>query len=175
MDRKRTDAGTINYAVYENNSEYRGQANVKLPDKSNKTITVNGAGIPGDVELPVVGHYNALSATFTFTDANKDTYKMCEQRKHTIMIYAAKQTYNAVAGRMETHSYKHIMDLYPKTRTSGEIAPASLQGASVDFALLSLKSYIDNELVEDFDPLNFRDVDSSGNDALAEVRSALGK
>ena len=35
--------------------------------------------------------------------------------------------------------------------------------------------YIDGELVDDYEPINFKDVDNTGKDNLAAVRSALGK
>lgn len=35
----------VNYAIYENGSEYLGTAKVKLPDMKYKTTSVSGTGI----------------------------------------------------------------------------------------------------------------------------------
>ena len=94
------DAGIINYAVYENGSEYLGMANVTLPNQSHKILTVNGAGIPGDIDLPVLGHKDAMRATFNFTDAPPAAYKLAEMRRHVIDIRAAHEEYDATAGKI---------------------------------------------------------------------------
>ncbi len=169
------DAGIINFAVYENGSEYLGMANVALPDRSNKKLTVNGAGIPGDIELPVIGHRDAMTAKFTWTDVNSDTYKLWEQRRHLIDLRAAHEGYDSASGTIGVHAYKYVMEVIPTARTNGTVAPSSPQGSSIDVSVLSIKEYIDGKLVEDFEPINFKDIDSTGHDNLAAVRNALGK
>ena len=169
------DTGIINFAVYENGSEYLGLANATLPDKVNKKQTVNGAGIAGDVDVPVVGNYDAMSLKLTFTDVNDHTYKICTAGRRIITLNAAHEQYNSTKGEIEIVPHKYVIEALKTGRTNGTVAPASMQGASVDFSVLSLKEYINGELVEDFDPINFKDIDASGTDNLAAVRSALGK
>ena len=169
------DAGIINYAVYENGSEFYGMANVVLPNQENKVLTVNGAGIPGDIDLPVLGHKNAMRATFNFTDANASAYKLAEMRRHVVDIRAAHEEYDATAGKIVVRAYKHVLEIIPVTKTGGTIAPSAAQAASGEYTVLSQKDYIDGKLVGDYDPVHFKDIDSSGTDNLAAVRSALGK
>lgn len=45
----------INFAVYENAVEYYGMAEVTLPEISNLTAEVQGAGISGNFESVVLG------------------------------------------------------------------------------------------------------------------------
>lgn len=168
-------AGVINFAVYENGSEYLGIAKVTLPDAENKTITVNGAGIAGDVDIPVPGHRNAMTATITFTDATEAAYKLAENRKHTIDLRAAHEEFDRTAGAVKVVAYKHILDIIPKKLGGGDVAPATPQSISGEYSVLARKDYIDGRLVCDIDPINFKDIDASGNDSLAKVRSALGK
>ncbi len=168
-------AGVINFAVYENGSEYLGIAKVTLPDTENKTFTVNGAGIAGDIDMPVPGHRNAMTATIEFTDATEAAYKLAEHRKHTIDLRAAHEEYDSTVGAIAVKAYKHILDVIPKKLGGGDVAPASPQSISGEYSVLSRKDYIDGVLVRDIDPINFKDVDASGNDSLAAVRSALGK
>ena len=49
------NAGIINFEVYENGTNYMGIASVNLPQVTKKTFTVNGAGVAGDVDIPVKG------------------------------------------------------------------------------------------------------------------------
>ncbi|MBQ6052981.1 MAG: phage major tail tube protein [Clostridia bacterium] len=169
------DAGIINYAVYENGSEYLGMANVTLPNQSHKILTVNGAGIPGDIDLPVLGHKDAMRATFNFTDAPPAAYKLAEMRRHVIDIRAAHEEYDATAGKIVVRAYKHVLEIIPVTKNGGTVAPSAAQAASGEYTVLSQKDYIDGKLVGDYDPVHFKDIDNSGTDNLAAVRSALGK
>lgn len=168
-------AGVINFAVYENGSEYLGIAKVTLPDTENKTLTVNGAGIAGDIDIPVPGHRNAMTATIEFTDATEAAYKLAENRKHTIDLRAAHEEYDRLSGAIKVVTYKHILDVIPKKLGGGDVAPSNPQSISGEYSVLSRKDYIDGRLVRDIDPVNFKDVDASGTDSLAAVRSALGK
>jgi phage tail tube protein FII len=169
-------AGIINFAVYEDGVEYLGIANVKLPDWSNKKLTVNGAGIPGDVDIPIPGHFDAATMSISFTDANKAAYQLTEQRRHTIDIRVAHEEYDATAGKIVIKSHKHVLEVMPlKIGGNGTIAPSAAQAASGDYTVFSQADYIDGVMMGKHDVLNYRDIDSSGTDRLAAVRSALGK
>lgn len=169
------EAGIVNFAIYENGSEYLGMADVTMPTRTNKKLTANGAGIAGDVDIPVVGHRDAMTVSIKFTDITRDTYKLREMRRHIIDLRAAHEEYDKTSGKIVVHAYKHVMEVLPLTATDGTVAPAAGQGASGEYSVLSIKDYVDGKLVGDVDPLNYKDVDSSGTDLLAEVRAALGK
>lgn len=167
--------GTINWALYENGSEYLGTASMTDADRSHKMLTVNGAGIAGDAEVPVVGHYDALNTTISFRTATEDACRLFETRRHLLDCRAAVEEYDATSGELRVHAHKIIMECLPKSISGGEIAPSSPQPKSVVMSVIARKYYIDETLKEDYQPLNFVDIDASGKDNLAAVRSALGK
>ena len=55
------DESVINFAVYEDSVEYVGMAGVTLPNLAAIVQTLSGAGIAGNVEVPVLGHYDVMS------------------------------------------------------------------------------------------------------------------
>lgn len=167
--------GTINFAVYENGSEYYGIATITDADRSNKTFTLNGAGIAGDVEIPVLGHRDAFNTTVAFRTATADACRLYETRRHILDCRGAVEEHDPTSGEIRVHAHKVIMECFPKSISGGDIAPASPQPTSVVMSVTSRKYYIDDALMEDYQPLNFHDIDASGNDNLAEVRAALGK
>ncbi len=169
------DAGIINYAVYEDGSEFMGIANVTLPDQVNKTLAVNGAGIAGDVNMPIPGHKEAMTCTISFRNAPEAAYKLCESRRHILDLRVAHEDFDTTAGQIKVKPHKHILEVIPTKMTGGTLAPSAAQAASGEYSVISIKTYIDGKLVLDFDPMRWRDVDASGNDNLAAVRSALGK
>lgn len=169
------NAGIINFEVYENGTNYMGIASVNLPQVTKKTFTVNGAGVAGDVDIPVKGHADAMSVTIQFIDAPEAVYTLAEERKHTLDIRAAHEIYDSTTGTIKVVAYKHILEVIPKSLGNGTVAPSAAQAASGEYSCLSIKDYIDGKLVRHYDPINYIDIDSSGIDKLADVRSALGK
>lgn len=169
------EAGVINFAIYENGSEYFGMANVTFGGAANKQLTANGAGIAGDVNLPVPGHRDAMTLTITWTDVSESAYKLSDTRVHDLDLRVAHEGYDPVSGALTTPAFKHLVRVLPLSEDSGTIAPAAAQGVSQEFSVLARKDFIDGKLVREYDPINFKDVGADGVDRLAAVRSALGK
>ena len=57
------DELVINYAVYEDATEYMGTTEATLPDLEFLTEELSGAGIAGNVEEIITGHLSAMSTT----------------------------------------------------------------------------------------------------------------
>ena len=49
----------INFRVYNNGADLVGSADVTLPKLNAMTQTVKGAGIAGEIDSPVLGHYSS--------------------------------------------------------------------------------------------------------------------
>jgi phage tail tube protein FII len=56
----------INFRVYLEGENLVGVADVELPKLESMKETVSGAGIAGEVDSPVLGHYAAMSTTIKF-------------------------------------------------------------------------------------------------------------
>lgn len=169
------NTGVINFAVYENGSEYLGLAKITLPDMTAKTFTVNGAGIPGDLEVPIPGHKDAMTVKIQFIDAPKSAYTLAEERVHILDCRVAHEEYDPTAGKIKVTAYKHILTVMPKSLTGGDVATTAAQAISGEYSCFARQDYVDGVLVLDHDPANFRSVDASGTDRLSPVAAALGK
>lgn len=168
------DESTINFAVYEDNVEYVGMANVTLPNLAAIVQTLSGAGIAGNVEVPVLGHFDAMTLGLSFRTTTAQSVRLSEPRRHNIDLRAAQQIENTVAGQVEVQAVKHILVVIPKTDTGGTIAPAAQNGGSGEYAVRYWATYIDGTKVREIDPLNFI-CEVDGVDYLADVRKAIGK
>ena len=71
------DESVINFAVYEDGVEYVGMAGVTLPNLSAIVQTLSGAGIAGNVEVPVLGHYDVMSLTLNFRTTTEQSVLNC--------------------------------------------------------------------------------------------------
>ena len=168
------DESVINFAVYEDSVEYVGMAGVTLPNLAAIVQTLSGAGIAGNVEVPVLGHYDVMSLTLNFRTTTEHSVRLSEPRRHNIDLRMAQQIEDTVAGEVKVQSIKHVLVVVPKTDTGGSIAPAAPTNGSGEYSVRYWATYIDGAKVREIDPLNFI-CEVNGVDYLADVRKAIGK
>lgn len=168
------DESVINFAVYEDSVEYVGMASATLPNLTALIQTISGAGIAGNVEAPILGHYDAMTLGLNFRTTTEQSVRLSEPRRHTIDLRAPQQVEDTVAGAVKVQNVKHILVVIPKTETGGSIAPANPTNGSGEYAVRYWATYIDGVKVREIDPLNFICY-INGTDYLADVRKALGK
>ena len=168
------DESIINFAVYEDSVEYIGMAQATLPNLSALVQSISGAGIAGNVETVILGHYDAMTLGLSFRTTTEQTIKLSEPRRHTIDLRVAQQDEDTVSGTVVVRNVKHILVVIPKTETGGTIAPASPGSGSGEYAVRYWSTYIDGVKMREIDPLNFICY-MNGVDYLADVRKALGK
>lgn len=170
----RVDETVINFAVYEEATEYYGMAEVALPELSSITQEVQGAGINGTLESVVLGHVEAMSMTMNFRTLTKNAVKLAEPRNHMLDLRAAQQEHDTVSGKTNVVKVKHVLVVRPKKLNPGKLAQASPGEVSGEYAVSYFATYIDGEKMVEIDILNFIYF-INGIDYLAEVRKALGK
>ena len=56
----------IGFRVYNDSNDLLGIANVTMPTIEAMFDTVSGAGIAGEVETPVLGHYGSMTTTLNW-------------------------------------------------------------------------------------------------------------
>jgi len=168
------DQSIINFAIYEDGSEYAGMAKATLPDITMLTQTISGAGIAGNIEAVIMGHIDAMSLTLNFRTLTAQSAKLSEPRRHTIDLRVAQQEEDPRIGIMTIKNVKHIMVVIPKKDSGGSISPASPADGSGEYAVRYWATYIDGVKVREVDPINFIHY-VNGIDYLATVKRALGK
>ena len=168
------DESVINFAVYEDSVEYVGMAGVTLPNLAAIVQTLSGAGIAGNVEVPVLGHYDVMSLTLNFRTTTEHSVRLSEPRRYNIDLRMAQQIEDTVAGEVKVQSIKHVLVVVPKTDTGGTVAPAAPTNGSGEYSVRYWATYIDGAKVREIDPLNFI-CEVNGVDYLADVRKAIGK
>ncbi|GHU42197.1 hypothetical protein FACS1894111_05710 [Clostridia bacterium] len=170
----KVNESVINFLVYENATEYYGMAEVGMPEISNITNEVKGAGINGTFESVVLGHLEAMTLTLNFRTLVKDAFALLEPRDHQIDLRVPQQGKDTVSGRMEIVALKHVFVCKPKSLNPGTVAPASPADASGEYAVTYWATWIDGKKTLEIDILNFIYY-VNGKDYLEDVRKALGK
>ncbi len=168
------EVGTIDFALYEDSYEFLGIASVKIPDRNRKTITINGAGIGGDVEIPIPGHFDAMTMDITLRADGDKLARLREPRAHQLELRVAQLNEDPVAGGLIKAGFKYVVIGVPKSSGGATIAPASSGDTTVTLALRYFATFMDGVCIEEIDQLN-RIERINGFDYGAEVRKALGK
>ena len=119
------DQSIINFKVYEDSVEYVGMAQATLPDLTALTQSISGAGIAGNVEAVILGHFDAMTLGLNFRTVTAQSVKLSEPRRHTIDLRVAQQDEDVVAGEVVVRAVKHIFVVIPKSDKGGTVAPAS--------------------------------------------------
>lgn len=166
--------GVINYAIYEDGTEFLGIADITLPDIKRITAEIQGSGMNGVLNSPIIGNFEAMTATFSFKTPCKEQSTLFEGRVHTLDCRAAVQDRNSVSGEIEVIPHKYIMKVTPVTQSLGKLAPASTSDGSGEYAVSYFAEYIDGKKMTEIDILNFICI-INGVDELRDVRKALGK
>lgn len=170
----KVDETVIGFAVYEDATEYYGMSEVTLPEISNLTEEISGAGMGGKVEAVILGAIEAMTTTLNFRTVTKNAIKLHEPREHKIDLRVAQQNKNATKGITEVGRVKHLLTLTPKKLNPGKVATASAAEVSGEYATTYFATYIDGKKMLEIDPLNYIYF-VNGKDWLADVRKALGK
>ena len=139
--------GVTNFAVYEDATEYYGMAEVTLPEITQISEEVKGAGIAGTFDGTFVGHLEAMSLTLNFRSVTTDAIKLAEPRKHQLDLRAAQQSWDNSTGRYVQQAVKHVLVVNPKKFAPGKLAPASSAEASGEYPVTYYATYIDGKKV----------------------------
>lgn len=162
-----------NFSAYLEGDEWLGLVDVELPSLESLTETMKGAGIAGEVDSPVIGHYGAMSVKLNWRTLGSQAIKLAEQKTHALDFRGSQQIYNAGSGEYEHQGVKVSVRAIPKTMESGKFEVGATTGTANEMECVYIKKEIDGKRVLEIDKFNFIAF-INGNDALEKVRKNLG-
>lgn len=163
----------INYRVYNGAKDLIGVASVDLPELAAMTDTVSGAGIAGEVDSPVLGHFQSMTVTLNWRTIEKSALALATQKAHSLELRGSQQVYDAANGMLTSVPVKVVLSVIPKTMSLGSFNVGSATDSSNEFEVLYMKVFVGGEEVVEIDKYNYV-CKFNGEDALASVRSDLG-
>ena len=163
----------INFRVYNDSNDLLGIATVDLPEIEAMSDTVSGAGIAGEVESPILGHYSSMTTTFTWRTIEKAAMTLSAQKAHSVDVRGSQQVYDAANGVYSTRAIRASMRITPKTVSLGSLEPGATTDTEQEFEVLYFKLFVEGKAVIEIDKYNY--VAKFGDeDVLASVRKDLG-
>ena len=163
----------INFRVYQDGDDLVGIADVELPSLEAMTETVSGAGIAGEVDSPVLGHYGSMELTLNWRTLEKKNVLLAAHNGVALDLRGAQQVYDSSAAKLVVKGVKCIVRGIPKNAELGSFQVGSPTETSNVIEVTYIKLTIDGEDVLEIDKYNFINR-VNGTDLLADVREALG-
>lgn len=169
------DETVIGFAVYEDGTEFLGISEATLPEISNITAEISGAGINGKYETSILGQVEPMTLTLNFRAPTRNAIKLFEPRRHNIDLRAALQKQDPTKGNVGVISEKHVLTIVPKKMNMGKRTTASPADASGEYAVMYYASFIDGKKMLEIDPLNYIYYVNGQDNRWEEIKKALGK
>ncbi|MDL2280323.1 phage major tail tube protein [Selenomonadales bacterium OttesenSCG-928-I06] len=163
----------INTKVYDGVNDLLGIANITLPDIENLNETVSGAGIAGEVEAAILGHFSAMSISLEWRTINKHLISLSTPNAHDLDIRGAQQVYDPGSGEVKVQPVRIYVKCRPKKLGLGSAGASQTTGSTTDLEVVYIKVIIDGETFLELDKFNYICI-IGGTDILADVREALG-
>lgn len=163
----------INYRVYNKGKDMIGTVDVDLPKLEPMTDTVKGAGIAGEIDSPVLGHFKSMDMTIKFRDLSPESADLASQSGKQLDFRGASQVYDPVQMKYVVRPIKVLVRGVPKGYELGKADPGKPTDTTVHLELTYIKITIDGNDVVEIDKYNY--IAKFGKtDYLSEVRDALG-
>ncbi|MDR7865163.1 MAG: phage major tail tube protein [Sporomusaceae bacterium] len=163
----------ISYRVYRDGVDLVGTADVQLPDLEAMTETIKGAGIAGEVDSPVLGHYGSMTLVLNWRTLVKPIAFLSRQEVHALDLRGAVQVMDAAAGVYKVVPIRVAIRATPKKTSLGKFDVGAPMESSNELEVSYIKVSIDGADVIEIDKYNYI-AKIDGVDVLADVRSALG-
>lgn len=162
----------INFRIYGDGNDMLGTADLTLPKMDAMTDTVKGAGIAGEVEVPVRGNFKSSELQAKWRTIDPNAAKLFTQTSHDIDCRGAFQVQDPGTGALDVQAVKLFCRVMPKGFELGKFEVAKMTDTT-SFEVLYLKLTINGKVVMELDKLN--SVCKIGDtDLMADVREALG-
>lgn len=167
--------GVNSYDVYDEEANMMGTAEVQLPDFESLTVSVKGAGIAGDEEVPMKGLFGSQVTTLNWRSVTEAYFKLMKQNKaHALNLYSSLQEYDSATGEtLDTQLHVYIKGRTKKSGL-GKFTTGESQDASTEIETNYIKVEKEGREMIEYDKRNYV-YKVMGEDQLAKVRNNLGR
>lgn len=163
----------VAYRGYDENGELAGIADVELPELEYLTRELKGAGIAGELDLPIFGHFTSMTVTINWRTMIKDSIKLMKPGIRRLEFRSASQNQDVRTGTYEVGAEKVVLGVLVKKGNLGKREVGEGTESSNEFEVTYIKVVQDGETILEVDKLNYICL-IDGEDYMQKVRIALG-
>lgn len=161
------------YACFKEGVQIPGTVDVTLPKITPKSVTISGAGIAGDMDMPTKGQTENMETELTFRVTSAEVTSMAQCKSTNVEFRGAQFSFDAGTGEYKQLPCVVMMRIMPKEVDLGKFASAETTEAKITANVSYMKITIGGVKVVEIDKFNYIHY-VNGTDYLADVRSMLG-
>lgn len=165
--------GHVDFMMYENGGPLIGIAKCNMPAIKYKIVTATGAGLMGDVTVPMAGMIEPMTIRIDFSSVTDAIVQLGTNEWHDVALYVADQHFNSVGRTEELEQVRFELSIRPTEISQGTIQTASAADASGTYSVCRYTVYKAGQKVIDIDQFGMTH-EVNGVDNAAAVRRALG-
>ncbi len=158
------------YNMYDEGEKLVGiTGDVELPNFEPITAAISGAGILGEVESPVIGHFGSIKLTVPFRTLSKSAAKLNEPRHQQITLRADQNSYDVSQGKILHQGLKIVIGGMPVGFNAGKLKTGEGTDTQVTLEVYYIKIMLDKDVLIELDKYNYIYV-VNNKDYLAEQK-----
>lgn len=150
-----------------------GIAECTLPSFEAMSETFSGAGVAGEIDVPVIGQFSAGTLTMNFVHLYGQPSELAVTKTYNFDLRSALEINDKASHELGIIQERYAIRGPVKKVDPGKLGKASASDASVEVAVYRQEHWIDGKQVLEWDALNEVYV-VNGNDIYAPVREAIG-
>lgn len=162
-----------NYSIWLAGSRFIGMADVTLPNLTNMTDELKGAGLGGITNIPVAAHYDDWTATLNFHVITEEGCEFMRQDGLTIEARAGIQYLDPGQHKLQVGAWRFVMGIMPRGFDLGKLEVGTKQTCAVEVGVIYIKGIFNGTEIFEKDKINLIDK-FKGTDSAAAIRSAIG-
>lgn len=162
-----------NYSIWLGGNRFIGMADVTLPNLTNMSDELKGAGLGGTTNMPVAAHYEDWSATFNFHTITKEGCELMRQDGMKVEARAGMQYMDTGQHKLSIGAWRFVMAILPRGYDLGKLEVGTKENVAVEVGVTYIKGLLDGEEVFELDKINLI-ARVLGTDYGSAIRSAIG-
>lgn len=163
----------VNYNVYDDTEKLVGiSGEITLPNFEAMTETISGAGIAGEYESAIPGHFTSQTIEIPFRVLMDKSFSLFKNRGRSLVLRAAQQSYDVAQGKSENRPLKITIRYQPKGLNLGKLAVGGMTESTNVLEVLYIKIEENGKTMLEYDKLNFVFI-VDGTDLLGEIRRMI--
>lgn len=163
----------VNFNAYNGAAQFLGLADVELPAFEAMTETIAGAGIAGDYQSPVMGHFASQMVKLAWRTITQEGLALIAPVRHVLDIRGSVQVQDPMRGTLTTEAWRVECTGQTKRHTLGKLEPGKVMGAECDLEVAVIRISREGVPLIELDKFNM--IFKVNNvDYLAKVRRDVG-
>lgn len=163
----------VNYNVYDDTDKLVGVAGeITLPNFEAMTETISGAGIAGEYESAIPGHFSSQTIEIPFRTLMDKSFTLFKNTGRSLVLRAAQQSYDVAEGKHRNRPLKVSIRYQPKGLNLGTLSVGGATESTNVLEVLYIKIEENGKTMLEYDKLNFVFI-VDGEDILADIRGMI--